>query len=148
MFISKSCSYGIRSVAYLSGHPQGKFVPIRDISTDLDISYHFLTKILQMLTAANILISSRGAGGGVALAREAAAITLYDLIIAIDGDELFTGCLLRLQGCGTKTPCPMHQEWDLARGKVNHFCCHTSVTELQDHMLILAGNHSPDSYLR
>ncbi|MCA1801867.1 MAG: Rrf2 family transcriptional regulator [Rhodothermaceae bacterium] len=144
MFISKSCSYGIRSVAYLSGYPQGRYVPIRDISSDLNISYHFLTKILQMLTAANILISSRGAGGGVALAREAAAITLYDLIIAIDGDELFTGCLLRLPGCGTKTPCPMHQEWDVARGKVNHFCCHTSVTGLKQHMLLLAANPASD----
>jgi Rrf2 family transcriptional regulator, iron-sulfur cluster assembly transcription factor len=144
MFISKSCSYGIRSVAYLSGYPQGRFVPIRDISTDLNISYHFLTKILQMLTAASILISSRGAGGGVALAREATAITLYDLISAIDGDELFTGCLLRLPGCGVETPCPMHQEWDVVRGKVNHFCCHTSVTGLQEHMLLLAGNHASD----
>jgi Rrf2 family transcriptional regulator, iron-sulfur cluster assembly transcription factor len=140
MFVSKSCSYGIRSVAYLSGYPQGQYVPIRDISNDLNISYHFLTKILQMLTANNVLISSRGAGGGVALAREASSITLYDLIIAIDGDELFTGCLLRLPGCGTKTPCPVHQEWDVARGKVNHFCCHTSVTELQQHVLLLSDN--------
>jgi hypothetical protein len=48
MFISKSCSYGIRSVVYLSGQPDDKYVSIRDISNDLNISYHFLTKILQI----------------------------------------------------------------------------------------------------
>ncbi|MFU8860452.1 MAG: RrF2 family transcriptional regulator [Cyclonatronaceae bacterium] len=142
MFISKSCSYGIRSVAYLSALTPGKYVPIREISSNLDIPYHFLTKILQMLTSANILLSSRGAGGGVTLARDAASITLYDLITAIDGTALFTSCILGLPGCGVRTPCPFHQEWDTARAKVNHFSCHTSVTELQNHMLLLAHSDS------
>jgi Rrf2 family transcriptional regulator, iron-sulfur cluster assembly transcription factor len=130
MFISKSCSYGIRSVIYLSGQHTNKFVSIRDISNDLNISYHFLTKILQMLTAADILHSSRGATGGVALSRPAGSITLRELIEAVDGEALFTGCLLRLPGCGIKTPCPMHEKWDEARGKIIYFCINTSVSDL------------------
>lgn len=142
MFISKSCSYAIRSVAYLSALTPGMFVPIREISNDLNIPYHFLTKILQMLTAANILLSSRGAGGGVTLARDASSITLHDLIVAIDGDALFTSCLLGLPGCGVRTPCPFHCDWDTARAKVTHFSCRTSVTELQEHLALLSHNPS------
>jgi Rrf2 family transcriptional regulator, iron-sulfur cluster assembly transcription factor len=142
MFISKSCSHGIRSVVYLSEAGKGRFIPIREISNDLNISYHFLTKILQMLTAANILISSRGAGGGVALARDPGQITLHELIVAIDGDELFTGCLLQLPGCGTRTPCPVHQEWDVTRGKINRFCCDATVRELQGQLQPATGGEN------
>jgi Rrf2 family protein len=88
-----------------------KFIPIRELSDELDLSFHFLTKILQVLTEAKIMESFRGPNGGVGLARSAKDITLIDVIAAVDGMALFRDCALGLPGCGEKTPCPLHAAW-------------------------------------
>ena len=76
--------YGIRAalfVALLQSNRQ--YVPIREISERLNISFHFLTKILQELKRHGIMTSYRGPNGGVSLARPASEITLMDMINAI-----------------------------------------------------------------
>ncbi len=111
MLLSKSTEYGIRATLYLTSLKQEGYVSIRDISDELDISFHFLTKIFQKLTQADLLQSFRGPRGGVALARPADQITLLDLVTAIDGPALFTECVLGLPGCGERKPCPLHEAW-------------------------------------
>jgi hypothetical protein len=36
---------------------------------------------------------------------------LYEIVVAIDGEDLFRECVLGLPGCGDATPCPLHDEW-------------------------------------
>jgi len=116
MVLSKACSYGILASLYLAKKNKGKeYISIRDISNDLDISFHFLTKILQTLTENGLVVSLRGPKGGVTLAKDAKETTLYDIIVAIDGPELFTECILGLPGCGHAKPCPMHDHWQAER---------------------------------
>lgn len=118
MLLSKSCEYGIRATLYLASLQQDGYVSIRAISDELDISFHFLTKIFQKLTQADLLQSFRGPNGGVTLARPASAITLMDLVTAIDGPALFTECVLGLPGCGEQKPCPLHNAWGLERDRL------------------------------
>src|SRR5690625_7578709 len=87
----------MRATLHLATLKSDGYVSIRAISEELDISFHFLTKIFQKLTQAGILASFRGPNGGVALARPATRITLLDIVIAIDGPELFTECVLGLR---------------------------------------------------
>jgi Rrf2 family transcriptional regulator, iron-sulfur cluster assembly transcription factor len=118
MLLSKSCEYGIRATLHLARLKSAGYVSIRDISDDLDISFHFLTKIFQKLTLAGILASFRGPNGGVALARPARDISLLDLVTAIDGQGLFHECILGLPGCGNRTPCPLHASWAVERSRL------------------------------
>ena len=118
MLLSKSAEYGIRATLYLASLNQDSYVSIRAISDELDISFHFLTKIFQKLTQAGLLRSFRGPNGGVALARPAGQITLMDLVTAIDGPGLFTECVLGLPGCGERKPCPLHETWGLERDRL------------------------------
>ena len=118
MLLSKSTEYGIRATLYLTSLKQDGYVSIRAISDELDISFHFLTKIFQKLTQAGLLQSFRGPRGGVALARPATQITLMDLVSAIDGPALFTECVLGLPGCGERKPCPLHEAWGLERERL------------------------------
>jgi len=48
----------------------------------------------------------------------AIALTLADIVRAIDGDELFTQCILGLPGCGEDKPCPIHDQWRTHRSKL------------------------------
>lgn len=108
---SNSCNYALRAAFYVASLPEQKFVSIRQISTNLGISFHFLTKILQTLTQQKIMNSYRGPNGGVSLARPASQITVLDIVRAIEGDKLSAGCIIGLPGCGEKEPCPLHDEW-------------------------------------
>jgi Rrf2 family protein len=84
---------------------------IKDIAEELNLSAHFLTKILQQLTHKGLLLSHRGPKGGVKFSRPAKEIRLIEIVAAIDGLELFEECALGLHGCGTATPCPLHEKW-------------------------------------
>lgn len=114
MLFSKGCTYAIRAALLVSmkeEREQRRFIPIRELADELNLSFHFLTKIMQMLTEANILESFRGPNGGVGLARPAKDISLVDIIAAVDGMSLFSECALGLPGCGERTPCPLHDSW-------------------------------------
>ncbi len=121
MVLSKACDYAILSMLHISRESSGGYTSIREISDQLNISFHFLTKILQTLTEKGILESHRGPRGGVRLAADPSEVTLLDIILAVDGPGLFTECILGLPGCGVEKPCPMHEHWqkirkDLERG--------------------------------
>lgn len=118
MLLSKACEYGIRAALFLTSSSEEGYVSVRKISKELDISFHFLTKILQKLSQAGHLRSFRGPKGGVALARPAHEVSLRDLVVAIDGPELFEQCVLGLPGCGKRRPCPMHESWGGVRAQL------------------------------
>lgn len=130
MLLSKSCIYGLRASLYLASRKNGKFTPIRKMSDKLEISFHFLTKILQQLTAEDILESFKGPNGGVRLRKPGAEIPLMDVVLAIDGPQLLTECALGLPGCGTKNPCPLHDKWAETRDSIRQMLEKTTLTEL------------------
>lgn len=111
---SKRCVYGLRAVIYLATLEKESFVSIREITQELDLSFYFLTKILQVLSHHNILQSLKGPNGGVRLARPAEKILLIEIILAIDGPGLFEQCIMGLPGCGMMNPCPLHEQWTRA----------------------------------
>lgn len=130
MLLSRSCEYGLRAALYLAGQPPGSYVPIRTISDALGIPYHFLAKITQTMNGAGILDSARGPAGGIALARPASALTLEDVVLALDGPAIFNSCVLGLPGCGNRRPCPLHSQWNDARSKVHAMFSATTMAEV------------------
>lgn len=134
MLLSKSCEYGLRATLYLATLKRGGYVSIREISDELDISFHFLTKIFQKLTQDGILVSFRGPNGGVMLARAPDQVTLLDIVLAIDGPELFSACVLGLPGCGDQKPCPLHNRWAVERERLEAMFTRTTVAEMADNI--------------
>lgn len=135
MLLSKACEYGIRAVLHLTRHADADaYVPIRTISDALGIPYHFLAKVVQVLAQADVLTSSRGPNGGIALARPASQVTLQEVVLAIDGAEIFTECILGLPGCGEAKPCPLHEQWAPARARVHRMFSDASLAEMAARM--------------
>jgi Rrf2 family protein len=118
MLLSKTCCYAIRATVFLAMQPPDRFIPVRAISEELGISFHFLTKILHELTAKGILSSFRGPNGGVKLTKNANAIPVMDIVLAIDRGDVFTECVLGLEGCGDRQPCPIHDHWCIVRESI------------------------------
>lgn len=111
MLLSKACEYGLRAALYLASLDEDGYVSIRTISDKLDISFPFLTKIFQQLNEAGLLESHRGPSGGVAFTKPTDEISLYEIVVAIDGADLFEECVLGLPRCGEDKPCPIHDRW-------------------------------------
>lgn len=130
MVLSKSCEYGVRAVLHLVSLGEAGHVSIRKISDELDLSFPFLTKIFQKLTEAGLLQSLKGPHGGVRLARPAETISLRDLVVAIDGDGLFSACALGLPNCDRANPCPFHAQWGPQRAQIDQLFRTTTVADL------------------
>ncbi len=116
--LSRRCEYALRALLYLALRASPTPLPAREVSTALGLPHAFLVKTMQILAGAGIVRAQPGTGGGLALARPAGAITLAEVVRAIDGPSLFEACILRLPGCGHLAPCPLHEAWVPLRDSV------------------------------
>jgi Rrf2 family protein len=134
MLLSKACEYGIRATLHLAKADAATYVPIRTISEALGIPYPFLAKVVQTLTQHHVLESSRGAAGGVRLARPADRILLKEIVVAVDGPAIFHACVLGLPECGERKPCPLHEQWAPVRGEIEAMFARVTLAELARRM--------------
>jgi Rrf2 family transcriptional regulator, iron-sulfur cluster assembly transcription factor len=129
--LNNSSRYAIRAVNYL-GSPlnQNKKTGIRQMASDLNIPGPFLGKILQRLVREKILKSNKGPNGGFSLARKAQKISLYDIIVVMEGNELFESCLLGSGHCSTEKEngkfCTLHYQFEEIRNQLT--CLYKSQT--------------------
>lgn len=130
MLLSKSCAYALRASIYVAAVSNGYYVSVNQTSKKLDISFHFLTKILQRLTQNGLMESMKGPNGGVKLKRPAEQIYLADIVKLIDGEELLVECALGLPGCGTAKPCPLHHQWADTRDVIKQMLEGTTIADL------------------
>lgn len=146
MLLSKSCVYGLRAALYLAAKNDGEYHSLREMSEELEISFHFLTKILQQLTADGLMESYKGPNGGVKLSSKGKRATLFDMVVALDGPGLFTQCALGLPGCGSQKPCPLHESWVDTRGSIESMLKKTSLIKIAEegkekHFRLTADGH-------
>lgn len=132
--LSKSCVYGIRASIFIATAAGNDYISISSVAKDLNLSSHFLTKILQQLTNADLLYSHKGPNGGVKFTKDTKDIKLIEIIGAIDGMDLFTECALGLEGCGIYKPCPLHDSWAVHRNSLKELFETESLYDLADNV--------------
>ena len=127
---SKACEYAIRATLFIAQKSEhGDKVGIKEISKGIDAPEHFLAKILQDLSRKGIVQSLKGPNGGFYLDNSAKKCTIADVVSAVDGDKLFTGCGLGLKICSEKNPCPLHDEFKIIRKKLLLMLQSATITE-------------------
>ena len=117
---SKTCEYAIRALIFIaqkskSGHRTG----IKEIAAGIDSPSHFIAKILQDLGKQGLVQSMKGPNGGFFLDDKSLDGSLADIVKAIDGNKLFTGCGLGLKECSETHPCPLHFEFLRLRNDIH-----------------------------
>lgn len=110
-FFSKKCEYGLQSVLYLAALDTEYICSSEEISSKLLLPREFTSKILQSLTESKIIESRKGKSGGFKLAKKANELKLIDVVIAIDGDEIFKNCVMGFANCTKDKKCMLHDEW-------------------------------------
>ncbi|CAM2976902.1 RrF2 family transcriptional regulator [Flavobacterium frigoris] len=141
---SKTCEYGIRATIFIASESyQDNRVGLKDIARKIDSPEAFTAKILQILSKNNIIHSIKGVGGGFEIPKKSMSrIKLIQIVSAIDGDRVFTGCGLGLIHCSEEHPCPVHEKFKTIRNELTFMLENTNLEELA------LGIKSGDTFLR
>ena len=86
-------------------------------------------KLVSKLTAAGLLRSVRGAGGGLQLARPAAAITLADIVEAVEGPIALTACVEGAE-CSVDHDCRVRPHWPMVNDALRSALAGISLVQL------------------
>jgi Rrf2 family iron-sulfur cluster assembly transcriptional regulator len=128
---SKTCEYAIRATIYIASAYNGEDkVSIEDICNNIEAPQHFTAKIMQVLSGNDIISSRKGVHGGFYVTPEQMRIKLIDIVYAIDGDSIFTGCALGLKRCSETKPCPLHESFKPIRQKLKRVLEGSTIKEL------------------
>lgn len=114
MQITRQADYAVRAILYLaqvgSSGNNGR-VATSNVAREQNIPSSFLAKIISQLSIAGLLHTSRGARGGVSLARDPENITLLEVIEAIEGHIQLNVCVGREGACSFEDNCPIQPIW-------------------------------------
>ena len=111
MQITRQADYALRAMIFLARMDSNTRAATSQIAEEQLIPPSFLAKIISQLSIAGLIHTSRGARGGVTLARPAEEITLLEVIEAIDGPIALNQCTLSKNGCPFQENCPIHPVW-------------------------------------
>ena len=113
MQITRQADYALRAMLYLARLPENQKAATSQIAEVQHIPPSFLAKIVSQLSIAGLIHTSRGARGGVSLARGSLDISVLEVIEAIDGPISLNTCTISQADCpfGTDTNCPLHNIW-------------------------------------
>ena len=111
MQITRQADYAVRAVLYLSRLGTNQRAATSEVAQEQKIPPSFLAKIISQLSIAGLLHTSRGARGGVTLAREPKEITLLEVVEAIDGPIQLNECVGENGICTFDSDCPLRPVW-------------------------------------
>ena len=115
MKITAKSRYALRTLLDIAISGADKPRTIAEIASSQAISEKFISRIVVPLRRAGLLESERGARGGLRLARRAEAITLFEIVTAMEGAIGIVFCLRRPRSCPRQGRCAAEEVW----GKVN-----------------------------
>ena len=114
--LSHTCKTAIKAVIYLSDKSrQEEKAGIKEIAESINASEHTVGKILQTLARQGLINSIKGPSGGFFITKAQQAQSIYLIIEAIEGKQVFKECGLGLSKCSALHPCPIHDEYKAAR---------------------------------
>lgn len=129
---SKACEYAIRAAIFIASESEkGKRASLKDIAKEIDSPEAFTAKTLQKLSRSGIIVSTKGAHGGFQVNKEDLEnIMISQIVLAIDGDKVYTRCSLGLHNCSEDHPCPFHSRFKPVRTDLKQIVENTSLRDL------------------
>ncbi len=120
--ITRETDYSMRLVVALADrHRKGILsASSAEVAAEMDIPYRFLRKLVKRLVVGGVIESKRGKGGGVALAKNPQAISLYDImkVMGPRGVEISL-CTSDPKSCSRAALCKMQREFSSIQAEVD-----------------------------
>jgi FeS assembly SUF system regulator len=133
MRLSSMADYAVVTMSAAARHCGGSQVNAGQLAQETGLPAPTVQKLVSRLTAAGLLRSSRGVGGGLRLARPAAAITLADIIEAVEGPIAMTSCGEGgRHDCTLEAACQLRPQWPQVNRAVRGALAQVSLTQLAE----------------
>jgi Rrf2 family protein len=131
MLLNLTAAYGLRAVATLAGLAPGESLNSIQLSERTRVPRQYLSKVMRKLVLAKLVRARRGRGGGFSLNRPALAISVADVLRAIDV-EPDMGCAFGYSECDQQNPCPLHPIWSRLQASLEHWTSGSTLADLAD----------------
>ncbi len=127
----KETEYALRGMVYIQlQNLKDRRPGVAEIAQEIEAPFFFTAKIFQRLVKFGFVRSLKGKGGGFFLDQEKKDLPLKELIIAIEGDQLFVGCGFGLKNCDESNPCPLHYRYAFIRDEINRLVSTETIQSL------------------
>ncbi len=110
IILSKLADYGVIVATHLAADADRQQTAAA-IADETRLPRATVAKILKGLAHARLVTATRGAAGGYRLARRASAISVAEVVAAIDGDIGLTQCSVHVAECARTNYCPTRPHW-------------------------------------
>jgi Rrf2 family protein len=128
--LSKSGVHAVRALVVLAELPQGDYKGAVSIAQQTGAPKNYLGKLLQLLSRRGLVESQKGLGGGFRLARTPEAISLFDVVDAIEDSSRWSDCILGNPSCSDGNPCSVHATWGPVRDSYLSLMKNTTIVDL------------------
>ena len=130
--LSSSALHSVRAMIALASQPPGTFVGSPAVAKQVGAPANYLGKLLQTLARADLVVSQKGLGGGWSLGKDAASISLLDIVTPIEDVARWRSCILGRAECSDGNPCHVHDSWGPVRDAFLTFMTQTTLQQLVD----------------
>ncbi|MBX7494671.1 SUF system Fe-S cluster assembly regulator [Qipengyuania sp. 6B39] len=129
MRLSNLADYAIVTMCAASRHCGGGRTSAADLAAETGLPVPTVQKLVSKLSAAGLIRSTRGAGGGLQLARPAAAISVADIVEAVEGPIALTACV---EGgdCAVSEDCSVRPHWPVVNDALRGALAAIPLTQL------------------
>lgn len=124
---SQTVEYALRAAVYLAGQPEARTT--QQIAKVTKVPAAYLAKVLQNLSKAELVNSQRGLYGGFSLGKDAAELTIWDVVQAVEPIRRIKTCPLELESHKTKL-CPLHKKLDDALAHIERAFRDTTLADI------------------
>ena len=131
MRLSNLADYAVVTMSAAARHCGGGRTSAAELAAETGLPAPTVAKLVSKLSAAGLLRSVRGAGGGLQLARPAAAITLADIVEAVEGPIALTSCAEHgKHDCALEGTCCVQPHWGIVNTAMRGALASIPLTQL------------------
>ena len=128
--ISKLTDYGIVLLARVAAAPRDAQLSARELAERAALPLPAASKMLKQLTTAGLLESLRGAKGGYRLVRSPEAITVAEIVHALEGPIALMDCTAGPGHCEQEARCTVSEPWHRINRAVHDALARVTLADL------------------
>jgi Rrf2 family protein len=115
MQLTRAADYAVRVMVHLATLPEDQRALLPELARATEAPGSFLSKVLQSLAHAGLILSRRGKAGGFSILARGRSASMRDVVEAVDGPICLNVCLNGGKDCDRRSWCPAHPMWARAQ---------------------------------
>jgi Rrf2 family transcriptional regulator, iron-sulfur cluster assembly transcription factor len=136
MLLSTKGRYAVMAMVEIAKRGDVRPISLGDIAGRLELSLAYLEQLFMKLRRSGLVRSVRGPGGGYILGRHTGAISIGEIMAAVDEPVKMTRCAGEDDGCVASKRCATHYLWDALGAHIEQFLADAALED------VLTGRYS------